>query len=281
MEGRKEGTAMTRILFAAICGWILFRYTSRWERIVGIVLVVTVTVGLVFPSPAYAQFGLLESIQNILNLINGAIRSALNVMATTSQSLQARYQHTVWPPGPIDQARNTIAALITEFRAAMQSIHRAPVNSATLPAPAGLEAIMRNRQTNDFANLTQSFYEAFGTLPPGDEADGLARNMIDMDDGLALNTLKTLKATEQAGDLILESGDRIEDEARAAAPGSAPLLSAAAMAALIQSQAMMQKMLATMLRQEAGRIAHENGLRKRQGIVMARVRQDISDVLRR
>jgi len=272
---------MSRILFAAICGWILFRYTNRWQRIIGVVLLGTVTVALVFPSPAYSQFGLLGSIQNILNVINGAIRSALNVIATTSQSLQARYQQIVWPVQRIDEARNAIASLITQFRAVVQSIYRAPVNSATLPAPAGLEAMMRNRQTNDFANLTQSYYRAFGTLPPTDEADGLARNMIDMDDGLALNTLKTLKATDQAGDLILESGDRIEDEARAAAPGSAPFLSAAAMAANIQSQAMMQKMLAAMLRQEAGRIAHENALRKRHGILIARVRQSISDVLRR
>lgn len=271
---------MSRILFAAICGWILFRYTHRWQRILIVVLVGTVTLGLVFPPPAYGQFGLIGSIQNILNVINGAIRSALNVIATTSQSVQARYQQIVWPVQRIDEARNAIASLITQFRAVMQSIYRVPVNSATLPAPAGLEAIMRNRQTNDFANLTQSYYRAFGTLPAADEADGLVRNMIDMDDGLALSTLKTLKATDQAGDLILESGDRIEDEARAAAPGSAPLLSAAAMAANIQSQAMMQKMLAAMLRQEAGRIAHENGLRKRQGSVIARVRQGISDVLR-
>ena len=272
---------MSRILFAAICGWILFRYTKRWRRIVGVVLVGTVTLGLVFPPPAYAQFGLLGSIQNILNVINGAIRSTLNLIGTTSQSLRGRYQQIVWPVERIDQARNAIASLITQFRAVVQSIYRAPVNSATLPAAAGLEAIVRNGQTNDFANLTQSYYRTFGTLPPADGADDLARNMIDMDDGLALNTLKTLKATDQAGDLILESGDRIEDEARAAAPGSAPLLSAAAMAANVQSQAMMQKMLAAMLRQEAGRIAHENGLRKRQGIVVARVRQGISDVLRR
>ena len=120
-----------------------------------------------------------------------------------------------------------------------------------------------------------------GGLPTADEADSLARNMIDIDDGLALNTLKTLKATDQMGDLILKSGDQIEDEARAAAPGSAPFLSAAAMASNIQSQAMMQKMLAAMLRQEAARIAHENALRKRNGILTVKVRQSISDVLRR
>ena len=272
---------MTRILFAVICACFLFRWGSSWRRIVGVTLVATVAVSMVFPSPAYAQFGLLGSIQNILNIINGAIHSALNLIGAVSQSLQALYQQTVWPVRLIDQAKNAIASLIAQFRAVMQSIHAMPVRSATLPTPVGLETIIRNRQTNDFPNLTQSYYRAFGGLPTADEADSLARNMIDIDDGLALNTLKTLKATDQMGDLILKSGDQIEDEARAAAPGSAPFLSAAAMASNIQSQAMMQKMLAAMLRQEAARIAHENALRKRHGILSVTVRQSVSDVLRR
>ena len=102
-----------------------------------------------------------------------------------------------------------------------------------------------------------------------------------VDDGLALATLKTLKATDQAGDLILDSGNRIEDDAQSAAPGSAPFLSASAMAANIQSQAMMQKMLAAMLRQEAARVAHENAVRKRDAILLAKTKQRISDFLKR
>jgi len=78
-----------------------------------------------------------------------------------------------------------------------------------------------------------------------------------------------------------ESGNRLEDEARVAAPGSAPFLTAAATAANIQSQAMMQKLLAAMLRQEAARLAHENTVRKRHSILTAKVRQGISNVLRR
>jgi hypothetical protein len=105
--------------------------------------------------------------------------------------------------------------------------------------------------------------------------------MIDIDDGLALGTLKTVKASDQIGDLILRAGNQVEDEARLAAPGSAPFLTAGAITANIQSQAMMQKMLAAMLRQEAARIAHENAERKRQGIFAAKVRQNISDALRR
>jgi hypothetical protein len=272
---------MSRILFAVIFAGIVFRFGRSWRRVVGVTLIATLTVSMVFPPPAYAQFGLLGGIQNILNIINGAIRSALNLIGAVTQSLQALREQLIWPVRLIDQAKSAITSLVTQFRATMRLIYTAPVSSATLPIPVGLETIIRNRQTNDFPNLSQSYYRTFGVLPTSDEADSLSRNMIDIDDGLALNTLKTLKASDQAGDLILESGDRIEDNARSAAPGSGPFLSATAMAANIQSQAMMQKMLAAMLRQEAGRVAHENTLRKRYGLLAAKVRQSISDVLQR
>ena len=272
---------MSRILVVVIIIGLTFRWVSSWRRIVGLTLIATLTLSMVLPSPAYAQFGLLGGIENILNIINGAIRSALNTIRAVSGAIDALHQQIVWPVQLINQARSAIASLIAQSRGLLESIYAAPVTSATLPVPARLEEIVRNRQTGDFPNLTQSYYRAFGALPAADEADPMARNMIDIDDGLALSTLKTLKAADQAGDLILESGDQIEDEARAAAPGSAPFLTAAAMAANIQSQGMMQKMLAAMLRQEAARIAHENAVRKRHGILTVKVRQSISDVLRR
>jgi len=272
---------MSRTLFIVIVAAMLFRWARNWRRVVGVTLIATVFAGMVFPPTAYAQFGLLGAIQNIVNIINGAIRSALNIMDAVSRSLEALDQQIVWPVQLVNRARSAIASLITGLRGALQSIYMAPVSSATLPTPAGLEAAIRNRQTNDFSSLTQSYYRVFGALPAADQADPLARNMIDIDDSLALNTLKTLKATDQMGDLMLESGNQIEDEARSAAPGSAPFLSASAMAANIQSQAMMQKMLTAMLRQEAARIAQENAVRKRYGIFAVKARQSISDVLRR
>jgi len=264
-----------------ICSAAICRDAYSWRRVAGAILVAVLVAGVIFPAPVYGQFGLLGSIQNVLNIINGAIQSALNVLDAVSKSLQALHQQTVWPVPSIDQARRAITDLINQFRGLMHSAHTLTVSSATLPAPMTLESIIRNRQTNDFPTLTQSYYRAFGALPTPDEADSLSRNMIDIDDTLALNTLKTLKATDHAGDLILQSGNHMEDEARVAAPGSAPFLTAVATAANIQSQAMMQRMLAAMLRQEAARIAHENAVRKRQSILTAKARQGISDVLRR
>jgi hypothetical protein len=273
---------MSRFLLASVFTvGLWFGWKAPRRRIVAMLLIAMLVVSMMFPAPSYAQFGLLGGIQNILNIISGAIHSALNAIGAISSAIDAWHQQFVWPIQLINQARATVASLIAQFRGVLASIYTAPVVSATLPAPVTLEAIIRNRQTNDFPNLTQAYYQTFGAFPTADEADPMTRNMIDIDDGLALDSLKTLKTMDQADDLILESGDQIEDEARAAAPGSTPFLTASAMAANIQSQAMMQKMLAAMLRQEAGRIAHENALRKRQGMLSAKIRQGISDALRR
>ena len=62
---------------------------------------------------------------------------------------------------------------------------------------------------------------------------------------------------------MLSVADGLEQQAAAAAPGSAPMLTAQAQVANLQNQAMLQRMLAAELRQEATRLAHSNALRKR------------------
>jgi hypothetical protein len=272
---------MMRLLFFVMLTVALFRWGTNWRRCVGLTLIGAITVTMVFPAPVFAQFGVIGSIRNVLNIINGAIRTALGAIDQVTVALNNLYQQVIWPVQLINRARASVNNLIAQFRGAIDAIYMTPVGSATLPVPTTLEGIIRNGQTGDFGALGQSYYATFGSLPAVDQADPIVRNMIDIDDGLALHSLKTLKATDQVGDLILDTGDRIEDEARLAAPGSTSFLTAAAMAANVQSQAMMQKMLATMLRQEAARVAHENSERKRHGTLVVRIRQNLSDALRR
>ncbi len=105
--------------------------------------------------------------------------------------------------------------------------------------------------------------------------------MIDMDDAVALDNLKTLKASDQAADLTLQAADLLENGASQAAPGSAPFLTASAVVASIESQAVTQKMLAAELRQEAARAAHENALRKRGATSSSQLRGIITNLLQR
>jgi hypothetical protein len=247
------------------------------RRILAVTLIGVLAMTLVFPSTSYGQFG---SIEGILDLINGIIQQTLNSVDAVSQALQALHEQIVWPVALIQRARGIVNTLIGQSRNSLQNIFRVSVRSATLQIPADLEVVMRNKQTNDFNTLTQAYYRVFGSVPPPTDADEMSRNLIDTDDALAVAALKTLKETDAIGDLILQSGNQIEDEARQAAPGSSPFLTAAAVASNIQSQAMMQKMLAAMIRQEAARVAHENTRRKRSAILVGKARKGFSDLLK-
>jgi hypothetical protein len=260
---------------------LAFAWAKNKRRVLGLSLIAVLTVTLVFPVAGYAQFGLFGGIQNLLNLINGSIRGALNGIGSVMQAIGSLHDQIVWPVRLIQQARTAINSWIAQFRGALWSIHTLPVNSATLPAPSTLEATVRNGQTNDFAALTQAFYRTYGAIPSAADADPVARNLIDADDAMALGALKAVKASDRSADLILLSGDQLEDEARTAAPGSAPFLTAASVAANVQSQAMMQKLLAAMIRQEAARIAHENSRRKRDSALVAKASQGLSDMMKR
>ena len=63
------------------------------------------------------------------------------------------------------------------------------------------------------------------------------------------------------------------------APGSSSLITAAAVSAEIKSQAIMQKMMAAMLRQEAGRVAHDNAIRKRTATFAGQLQNNMTNVL--
>jgi len=100
-----------------------------------------------------------------------------------------------------------------------------------------------------------------------------------VDDALAQDTLKTLKESDDADNITLSVADQLENTASQAAPGSAPFLTATAVAASIRTQALTQKMLAAELRQEAAELAHRNTLRKGRATFTSQVSTSIQNTL--
>jgi hypothetical protein len=272
---------MTCWAFFLIAGLLLLAWVKESRRFVCFILVGVLAATLIFPTPSFAQFGFLGGIQNLLNVINGTIRQALNVVGAVTAALQNLQQQIVWPAHLIQQARATINSLITQSRRILQSIYHLPLHAATLPVTTDLEVVMRNGRTDDFGTLGQDFSRSYGSIPNAADVDPAMRNLTDADDAIALGTLKTVKASDRASELILQTANDLEDRARFAAPGSAPFLTAAAMTANIQSQALMQKMLAALIRQEAARMAHDNATRKRQTLLLRNAQQNVSGVLNR
>ena len=249
-------------VFFAVLTWLVVTVQNR-RRVVAVALAGVMAVTLVgAPQPAQAQLGILQAIQAVLNSINGVIRTALTAINTVRTAVNNLQQLVVWPQNLINQARAQVTQMIGQYRNLMSNIFNIKLNSATLPTPQALEAIIRDHQVGNFPALTAMFTNNYGAIPVATAANPGDRAMSDMDDALALDNLKTLKAGDQATDIELQSADAIENSSSQAAPGSAPFLTATAITSAIDAQALTQKLLAAELRQEAARIAHRNTLRK-------------------
>jgi hypothetical protein len=267
------------LFFVAFSYGMVFARTRR--QLLALTLAGVLAVALVTPGPAQAQGSLVTAIQSVLNVINGVIKTALNSINSVRTTVSNLYQQATWPVTLINQAKANITQMIGQYRSRMQSIFNINLKSATLPNPTSLEDVIRNHQTNDFGSLTASFGNTYGAVPSGTGAGPADRTMMDMDDALSADNLKTLKQSDAAGDLLLDAADDIENAASGAAPGSAPFLTASAVVASIESQALTQKMLAAELRQEAARLAHENALRKRGATMTGDVNTQILNLLQR
>jgi hypothetical protein len=251
------------------------------RQLLALTLAGVLAVALVSPPPAHGQASLVVAIQSVLNVINGLINTALSSINSVRTAINNLYQQATWPVALINQAKTLVTQMIGQYRALMQSIFSINLKSATLPNSIALENVMRNHQTGDLASLSTSFRNTYENVPTATAASPADRTMMDMDDALAMDNLKTLKESDSADDLALEAADNIEDQASQAAPGSAPFLTATAVAASIESQALTQKMLAAELRQEAARLAHENALRKRGATMTGDVNTQILNLLER
>lgn len=275
------------ILIDAFCGllFVLFGYlmiaARNRRQVLALTLAGVLAVMLMSPPSAQAQGSLLTAVQAVLNVINGTIQTALSAIKSVRSDIRQFYEQAVWPVSLVNQEKALVIQMIGRYRNRMQNIFNINLQSASLPSHMALETVVRNHQTNDLASLTAAFANTFGTVPTPSVASPADRTMMDMDDALAMDSLKTLKESDAAGDLTLQAADRIEDQASQAAPGSAPFITATAAAASIESQALTQKMLAAELRQEAARLAHQNALRKRGAAATADVYGQILALLKR
>jgi hypothetical protein len=232
------------------------------------------------PRPARAQGTLVGAIQGVLNVINGVIHDGLGSIENVRNAMSAFYQQVMWPVSLIHQAQGLAAGMAAQYRAPMFNIFNLQLASATLAAPRALEQIVRDGQTNDFAALTSHYTSVYGPLPGNTSASPYDRKMTDMDDALAEDTLKTLKESDQADTMTLGVADQIESHASQAAPGSAPFLTATAVVGAIESQAVMQKMIAAELRQEAALLAHRTALDKEGASSAQKVAGALMNILR-
>ncbi len=275
------------LLFTNILAFFLIR---RVRRVVAVGVVCTLAFTVVTP-PARAQLGIpavIAAASLVVAMINNVIGPLLNAIQGTIGAINGvltqflnLWEQVVYPLQSINRARALVTSMIAQFRGILTALMRVNVSSAQLPNPVGLESIIRNRGTGDFAQLTSAFLQTYRAIPQPANAHPIERDLADIDDAMALGNLKTLKASDAVVDQMMAAADAIENEGMNMAPGSAPFLAAAGMTASVRSQAMMQRMIAAAIRQEAARLAHDNTVRKRNAMFGAQLRDDVRTIFKK
>ena len=269
---------------------LAFFLVTRVRHVVAVTLVGAVALTIVAP-PAKAQLGIpaiiaaaaqvVATITNVIGPLFGSIRGTLGAVNGVLNQFLNLWQQVVYPPQSINRARSLVVSLIAQYRGLLTALMRVNVSSAQLPNPVSLDSIMRNRGTGDFGQLTIAFGQTYRAIPQPADAHPIERDLADIDDAMALANLKTLKASDAVVDQMMAAANAIEDEGVNMAPGEAPFLAAAGITASVKSQAMMQRMMAAAIRQEAARVAHDNTVRKRNAMFGAQFRNDMQTIFKK
>ena len=275
------------LLFTSLLAFFLVR---RVRRVVALTLVGAVAFTIVAP-PAKAQIGIgavIAAATAVVSLITNTIGGLLNAVRGTIGSINGvltqfdqLWENVVYPLQLINQARALVSSMISQYRGLLMALLQVNVASAQLPNPVALESVMRDRNTGDFGQLTSAYGQTYRAIPQATDAHPMERDLADIDDAMALENLKTLKASDAMVDQMMAAANAIEDEGVNMAPGEAPFLAAAGMTASVKSQAMMQRMIAAAIRQEAARVAHDNTIRKRNAMFGAQFRNDMQTIFKK
>lgn len=218
---------------------------------------------LLAPPAARAGVGdILTLIKTITSTIEGAIGGALNGIQNLNSTINSFRQRVIWPLAQLNQARAFVSVTRAQYGGLMFQIQAIKNNSATLTNPSQLESLFRNGQSGAIGQFQPLYANVYGNVPSATDARLLQRNMIDMDDALAQGSLKTTILSDQTTQGMLALADSIEQQSATAAPGSAPMLATQAETSELESQAYLEKVLASELRQEAAKLAHQNSLLK-------------------
>ena len=243
-------------------------------------LIVSLVLSLVLAPVARAG---VSDIISLLNTITSTIRNgigvALNGIQTVQNAERQLQQQVLWPVTVINQTKASVSQVRAQFTSLAQQVHSLATNSATLANPKQLELLLRGQRTSNLGQVGGAFTNVYQPLPPAGDASPSTRNVMDLDDALATGSLKSAVISDQASEQLLGVADSIEQQTAASAPGSAPILTTQALAANLQSQAFLQRMLAAQLREEAAKLAHTNMLIKESSAATKDLNKSVQQIL--
>lgn len=255
-----------------------FQYRSNRRR--RWLLVAVISVCLISSNTRAQGIGdLLLLLHTITSTLQGPIGDVLSEVRKVSAAVNNFRQQIIWPLALINQTRSFVSATRAHYTGLMSQIEGLKNNSATLVLPMQLESMFRGAESGSIGQIPSLYTQVYQPVALAGIAQPGQRNLMDIDDAMAMDSLKTSMVSDQSTQGMLTLADSLEQQAMSAAPGSASMVTAQARIADLETQAQLAKMLAAQLRQEATKLAHQNALLKQRSVATQNLQNQIQQVL--
>jgi hypothetical protein len=195
-------------------------------------------------------------------------------------SIESFHRSTVWPQDLINRAKAAVGSVQSIFNQ-IRSVGQIAVHSATLPDTRQLEQSLLSKAPSRIGSVTSEYAAVYSTVPVPGDAPQQVRDIIDMTDAVAQAAMKRAIAVDAIADLELQAAERILEEVRAAAPGSAPIIEAAAAAWLVRANAYTQSALSELMRIRAIDLASAGAELKLDAQYVSQLRGNLDNALKR
>ncbi len=212
--------------------------------------------------PATAHAGVFDIFGVIDNLLQGQIGGTLTLINGIQNSVRNLEEQVLYPVALVNQTHNYVNTVKASYRSWMGQVFNLRINSAQLPQNQSLENILLSNASGSIPNLAPLYSNSYGELPDAMTSPLATRQMMDIDDANARDAVAQSVASDQATANLISIAHMLEDESAVTAPGTADMVAASGRAAELQSLATQHRLLASMLREEAGALAHRNAIRK-------------------
>jgi hypothetical protein len=196
---------------------------------------------------------------NIFTDMIGAVKNIGNYEGNISKNMSSIHNYNISVVAPVNQLtsmRKWLISAASSYKSWYNSVLNVRVHSASMSGPSSFESTLRSGMSGGRgSSISGAYSSVYGTRLSSKSANTSMATTVDAYDSAAQEGMTLAAKSDNASMQLISTANSLQTMAASSAPGTASQVAAESQALQLQSVAMQHHVLASMLRQEATRLA--------------------------
>jgi len=171
----------------------------------------------------------------------------------SSQQIALTEQQVIAPTAQISSTQNWLKSAQIQYNGWLSQVHEIPLSSASTPRVSTYQGSIQNG--GSASSIRSDYTQVYGSQPSTSAVSPTVASSVDAADTSANEALTLASTSDVMSQNFINSANSMESTAAATAPGNATMIQSQALVMQLQSSAVLHRLLASMLRQRAERLA--------------------------